>query len=399
MLMRSREPASPRRCASVVPRSLCVLQTGMQWFDSGSGGLDRVYFDLFNALPGQGIDVRGAVVGPSDVASLTNGRIRALAPADAGFAGRLLGTRRTLTELAANGNFHLVAAHFAFHIATALDRLRGLPLVMHFHGPWAEESRLEGQGAARAAVKRMVERYVFARAERFIVLSQAFAALLRGRYGVDERRIRIVPGSVDLARFATGMTRLEARAELGWPTGRPILLTIRRLAARMGLDRLIEAMGTIVRAEPDALLFIGGRGRMEAGLIAQVLDKGLGEHVRFLGFLPDHLLPIAYRAADINVVPTTALEGFGLTAAEALAAGTPSMVTPIGALPEVVSDLSPDLVFASGEIADLADGLIQALRGELSIPGTAACRAYAEDRFSTSVAAARVAAVYREVAR
>jgi glycosyltransferase involved in cell wall biosynthesis len=136
---------------------------------------------------------------------------------------------------------------------------------------------------------------------------------------------------------------------------------------------------------------------LEAVLRKQIEDSGLASHVRLLGFLPDADLPLAYRAAAINVVPTTALEGFGLTAAEALAAGTPSMVTPVGGLPEVVADLSSDLIFASCETPELAAGLIAALRGEIALPDSNACRAYAEARFANSLAAQRTAAVYREL--
>jgi glycosyltransferase involved in cell wall biosynthesis len=123
----------------------------------------------------------------------------------------------------------------------------------------------------------------------------------------------------------------------------------------------------------------------------------LEQHVRFLGFLPDDSLPLAFRAADVNVVPSIQLEGFGLTAAESLAAGTPSMVTPVGGLPEVVADLSADLVFRSSEVVDLVDGLAAVLRGDRRLPDGAACRCYAIDRFNVRRAAERTAAVYREL--
>jgi glycogen(starch) synthase len=173
---------------------------------------------------------------------------------------------------------------------------------------------------------------------------------------------------------------------------------VRRLAGRMGLDRLLAAMPAVARAHPDVLLLIAGKGRLAETLQQQTEALGMARHVRFLGFLPDADLPLAFRAADINVVPTTALEGFGLTAAEALAAGTPSMVTPVGGLPEVVADLSPDLVFASSDANDIAGGLSAALAGRLRLPDAAACVAYANARFDPALAVARTAAVYRELA-
>jgi glycosyltransferase involved in cell wall biosynthesis len=104
-----------------------------------------------------------------------------------------------------------------------------------------------------------------------------------------------------------------------------------------------------------------------------------------------------YRAADFNVVPTQALEGFGLASIEALAAGTPSIVTPVGGLPEAVGGLSRSLVLASADPRDIAAGLVAALSGTLPVPDAAACRAFARDHFSADLMARRTAAVYEEV--
>lgn len=64
-----------------------------------------------------------------------------------------------------------------------------------------------------------------------------------------------------------------------------------------------------------------------------IVDRGLSDNVELLGFVPDDLLPHIYRAADLSIVPTQALEGFGLIALEALAAGTPVIVSPVGGPP------------------------------------------------------------------
>ena len=391
--------AAEREATTSIARpDIRTLQIGMRWFGSGSGGLDRVFYDLANALPAQGVSVQGLVVQPADAAVQTGGRIKAFADDGAGLPGRLLGVRRAVRHCLRSGDIDLVAGHFALYLAPALGGLGDIPLVMHFHGPWAQESDFEGQKRLGIIAKKAVERFVYRRADRFIVLSNAFADLLMREYGVPHSRIRIVPGSVDLERFTDRFSKDAARAALRWPTDRPVLLAIRRLIARVGLDRLVEAMRTVKDAVPDVLLFIAGRGPLEGALRRQISEAGLEDNVRLLGFLPDEDLPVAYRAADINVVPTAALEGFGLTAAEALAAGTPSMVTPVGGLPEVVSGLSPDLVFTSCKTDDLAAGLIAAIRGDVALPNSAECRAYAETHFATSLAAERTAAVYRELA-
>jgi glycosyltransferase involved in cell wall biosynthesis len=214
---------------------------------------------------------------------------------------------------------------------------------------------------------------------------------------VHEDRIRVVPGAVDLARFRPVNTRTEARQTLGWPVDRPILLTVRRLFHRMGLRQLVEAMPVIKDHVPEVFLCIGGAGPIRPLLEARVRDLQLINNVRFLGFIPDDQLASAYHAADITVLPTVALEGFGLVAAESLAAGTPAMVTSVGGLPAVVEGLSQNLIFRSERSEDLASGLTAALRGHLRLPGEIECREYAERNFCRKIMAARTAAVYREL--
>ncbi len=379
-------------------RKLHALQLGLEWFTHGAGGgASRVMADLVRSLPAAGVAVCGTVAGPPDVKALTGGCVESFSAHGASIGRRLLGARQVVDRLLRCREVDVVAAHFALYAAPCLDRLGSVPLIMHFHGPWAAESRREGTGRAAAAAKYALERLVYRRAARVIVLSEAFALIAERDYGIAAQRVRVVPGSVDLARFAVRETRAEARIRLGWPADRKLLLTVRRLSARMGLDHLLEAMVRVVHAEPTVLLHIAGRGPQEAALRLQAEQLGLSGHVRFLGFLPDADLPLAYRAADVNLVPTTALEGFGLTAAEALAAGTPSMVTPVGGLPEVVAKLSPALMFQSSSAADLAAGLLGVLSRAVELPDAAECAAYAARHFSAQQMAAGVAAVYREV--
>ena len=98
----------------------------------------------------------------------------------------------------------------------------------------------------------------------------------------------------------------------------------------MGLEELIDAMKLIARRHPEALLLLGGSGPISSELQARIESHGLQQHVKLLGRVEDALLPLAYRAANLSVVPSRALEGFGLVTLESLAAGTPVYVTRVG---------------------------------------------------------------------
>ena len=376
-------------------QSIQTLQIGLGSVETAAGGAERIFSELAESLPRIGVGFCGLVASAST--SAPKGEMHSFGgPAD-GTRTRLLNCRRVASALLKTRRFDLVASHFALYALPVLDRIRGRRFVAHFHGPWAAESREEGAGQLSVKAKRSLEAMVYRRADRVITLSLAFAHLIQEEYGVRPEVIRIVPGCINVQRFAVDRTRLEARQQLGWPTNRRILVSVRRLTHRMGLDLLLDAMPEVIARFPDTLLCIGGKGKMREQLEAQTIELKLQNHVRFLGFIPEEELPLVYRAADLNVVPTRALEGFGLVAAEALAAGTPSLVSPVGGLPEVVSALSPELVFQSSKPADLARSIVRAFAGDLALPTSEECRAYAAQQFSSETMAQRTAEVYREL--
>jgi glycosyltransferase involved in cell wall biosynthesis len=288
----------------------------------------------------------------------------------------------------------LPVTHFALYALPCLDLFGDRPLVVHFHGPWASEARAEGQRPALTKVKMVVERTVLRRASAFITLSQAFAGVLEQDYGVAADRIRVIPGGVDCDRYAIPESSDEARRRLGWPSDRPIVLAVRRLVRRMGLEDLIDATAELRSRVPDVLVHIGGSGPLTDELEARVRALGLEHSVRLLGRIPEPDLPLAYKAATLTVMPSLTLEGFGLVAVESLAAGTPVLVTPIGGLPEVLRVLAPELVLPATGVVALAQGLTAALTGAISLPDAERCSDYARARFDWPVVSRQIRDVY-----
>jgi glycosyltransferase involved in cell wall biosynthesis len=370
-----------------------MLQVGMGWFGEEPGGLNRLYAGLLAALGTRAANVEGVVAGDADAAAAPS-NVRFFARRDASVIERLWACRRVVRERLARGDVEIVAAHFAPYAAPLLDLVGSRRFVFHFHGPWAAESAAERQRGFAVAVKRALERAVYRRASRFIVLSHAFAAVLCRDYGVAPEKIRIVPGGVDAARFAVDVTPAAARERLGLPRDRAIIGVVRRLVHRMGLEGLVDAMDSVHARVPDALLAIAGTGPLVGQLRARIQARGLDDHVRLLGFVADADLPLFYRACDLSIVPSLALEGFGLTTIESLAAGTPVLVTPVGGLPETVQALDAGLVLADARPATLAAGLADALRGALPLPSPQRCARYARTHFDWPVIAGRVLAAY-----
>jgi glycosyltransferase involved in cell wall biosynthesis len=175
-----------------------------------------------------------------------------------------------------------------------------------------------------------------------------------------------------------------------------VIVAVRRLVRRMGLENLIDAMAFVHRQSPDALLLIGGKGPLEGELRRRIQERNLEQHARLIGFIPDHQLPLAYRAADFSVVPTAALEGFGMIITESLACGTPCIGTDVGGIPEILRPFSESLLFESPRASGLADRINAVLQGRITLPDEQACRAYAVSRFAWSRVTQQVLAVFRE---
>jgi glycogen(starch) synthase len=360
------------------------------------GGAGRVISELMTHLPDAGFGFRGVMANQPNTA-LQHSTVHSFAPQRAGLIRRLQCARTSIRAAINEFKPEVVASHFAMYSAPGIDFLKNTLTISHFHGPWSDESLQEGDGNTAVAMKSYLEGAVYRRSHRVIVLSNAFGDLVTTRFGVDPGKVRLVPGSVDTKRFALDTPRSDSRSALDLPLDRPILVTVRRLVNRMGLSSLIDAMKYVVAVVPDVLLCIAGQGPLKRSLQAQAERLGLMRNIRFLGFVTEEALPHLFYAADINVVPTIALEGFGLVAAEAMAAGTPSIVTPVGGLPEVVSGLSQTLIFSGIKATDIAEGLIGALTGALRLPARQECREYIESRFTSRLMALRTAEVYSEL--
>ncbi len=223
-------------------------------------------------------------------------------------------------------------------------------------------------GATGTAMLWAIERACLRRARLVHVLSDFSAEQLWTLYAVPRERIVRIRGAAATDRFAPAPDRGAIRGALGLPTGRPLLLTVRNLEARMGLDNLIEAMRRLKARYPSAVLLIGGAGSLRGALEAQSEALGLGDCVRFLGFVPDADLPRYYQAADLFVLPTRELEGFGLVTVEALACGTPVLGTPVGATPEILRALCPSLVFRGTTPEVMAEDLERFLEDQQRDP-------------------------------
>jgi glycogen synthase len=373
-----------------------TLHMGMGWFSEEAGGLSRYSSGLARALSDGGDPSRILVTGTDRVGVASAGVAVPFSEKGAPIPRRLHAARTLLGRQLDEFRPDVCAFHFALYARRSIGLVKGRPWVCHFHGPWALESAAEGAHPLVAAIKsNLVEKPVYRSAPRLIALSRFFADILRDGYGVAEDRIRVVPGGFDAKPFMGAPDKFEAKVRLGLPADRPLLVCVRRLAHRMGLENLVDAIAVVRMSIPDVLLVIAGKGPIASEIARRIEERGLTRNVRMLGFVPDDDLPALYAAAEFSVVPTVSLEGFGLIVAESLACGTPVVATRAGALPELLEDFSPQLLARSPSSTDLAEVLEDALLGRVSRPPSGDCRDHA-GRWAWSDVLPRLKGIYRE---
>ena len=208
--------------------------------------------------------------------------------------------------------------------------------------------------------QRKYERGVLEEAYAINVLSQYSKSHIANEFpSIDLDRVHVIPGGVDTDRFRPATDRGALRAQLGLDDSVVELLTVRKLAPRMGLENLIKAMPRVTAAASDlgqrAHLTVCGDGALMPVLLDLAKELGVADAMTLAGRVSDGDLVRHYQASDLFVLPTAAMEGFGISTIEALSANLPVVGTPAGATPEILRAIDPALLTrdtSAGAIAD-----------------------------------------------
>ena len=100
-------------------------------------------------------------------------------------------------------------------------------------------------------------------------------------------------------------------------------------------------------------------GKLKTGLVALARSFGIEDHIHFVGFISEEKLPSYYQMADIFVLPTKELEGFGLVTIEALASGLPVVGTPVGGTKEIIGQFDSSFLFKGTDPNSIAELIME----------------------------------------
>jgi glycosyltransferase involved in cell wall biosynthesis len=245
-----------------------------------------------------------------------------------------------------------------------------VPKIYHFHSSWFDEERINSVGMARIPLGlklrlemiRIMEWVCYRFSRALFFLSEYSKNRFKDYYSLSSPDLIIIPGGVDLKYFhplEPEENNNAIREKLNLEKDVPLILTVRRLEERMGLENLILAVEILLKNNPDKIfqLAMVGKGSLQQRLENLIAEKKLSNTIRLTGLVPRETLPLYFRVADLFVLPTTAIEGFGLVTAEAFASGLPVMGTPVGATKEILARVDQNLILQGTSPESLAEGM------------------------------------------
>jgi glycosyltransferase involved in cell wall biosynthesis len=212
------------------------------------------------------------------------------------------------------------------------------------------------------SARKSIEKTVLNRSDQIVTLSEYTRKKLERTYNLLPSKVSVIPGGVDLERFRPSTNKIGIRTDLNLPQDPNIFFTVRNLVPRMGLAHLISAFKTVLSERRDLFLVIGGEGPLAPALRRQVEEYGIADFVSFAGYIPDDQLPRYYQMADLFILPTEELEGFGMVTLEALSSGLPVLGTPVGGTKEILAHLGPEFLFADSNPVSLADLILKTIQ-------------------------------------
>jgi phosphatidylinositol alpha-mannosyltransferase len=289
---------------------------------------------------------------------------------------------RRMTELFRAERFDLVHVHGGLAptfglIAPSAARRAGIPVVATFHS-WFPRS--VGYRVLRHPLQQLLDQH----AALVAVSDPVVQALSRYFSGTWE----IIPNGVDVGYFHPNGRRPGDALERG-----PRLLFLARLEPRNGLRTVLDAMPHILRRFPNARLTVAGEGPWRG--YYQRRARPLGAHVTFLGRVFDDR-PLHYGSADLYLCPTTRAS-FGVTLLEAMACGTPLVVSDNVGFRSVVGDGTEAIIVPNDDPAAWAETTIELIedperRAAMGCAGLAKANDFAWPRIAD-----RTLALYRRV--
>ena len=260
----------------------------------------------------------------------------------------------SVKDIIAGETFDVIHAHdwLSFLAGVEAKRISGKPLVVHVHATGFDQS------GGKAPDERVyaIEKIGFDAADRIIAVSQYTKNILISKYDVPADKIQVVHNGIDSGNYQ--MKETEDFSVPWKKPGQKMVLFVGRLTMHKGPDYFLRAARRVLDYHPNTMFVIAGSGDMEFQIIRQAAELGIAQNVFFAGFARGENLRRLYESADLYVLSSVS-EPFGITPLEALAHGTPVLISKQSGVSEV---LGHALKVDFWDIDEMANKIIAVLR-------------------------------------
>ncbi len=234
-------------------------------------------------------------------------------------------------------NYDVIHCHdwMAHFVGANLKHACKMPYVQSIHS--TEIGRCGGLYSDDSKAIHTIEYLSTYESCQVITVSHSLKEEICSIFNTPEDKVRVVYNGINPWEFDINMSleeRINFRRSIGVQDDEKMILFVGRLTYQKGVEYLIRAMPKILERH-NVKLVIAGSGDMRGYLEDLCYQLGVRHKVIFLGFVSGEMLKKLYKSADVVVIPSV-YEPFGIVALEAMAAGTPVVVSSVGGLREII---------------------------------------------------------------
>jgi glycosyltransferase involved in cell wall biosynthesis len=283
----------------------------------------------------------------------------------------------------------------------------GNPFIQTIHGVLADEYIQSSKSVFPSLRTKLsniflhhlarIEKDAATQATLIVTVSRYSAQKIVQLYGVDEKKIRVVPNGVDPQRFKPTENCGNFRNMISG-NSKHLILFVGSLIPRKGLHYLIEAAKQVIKENNETKFVIVGTGPLRKYLNSYSKEQGVQDKFVFLGDVPEVTLHQLYSCSDVYA-SSSIQEGQGISMLEAQATAKPVVAFNISAINEVVKNKETGLLVKpdSYELANAISCLLsdKSLREKMGRSG----REFVSKNFSWNVCAQKMFQIYSEVSK
>jgi glycosyltransferase involved in cell wall biosynthesis len=278
-------------------------------------------------------------------------------------------------------------------LAAKIAKRYGKPLVLTQHNTFIEYNNI--WDTAEKLNDLAIGKQVIKDADKIIVVSNATRNYVLS-LGADPEKTVVLHNGVDLNRFKPlPEVKSEMRKKLGIAGDADVVLTVRRLVYKNGIDTLLESAEIAVKKNPTLVFVVVGKGPDFGEVKERIAQLGIQRNFRLTGFVSDEDLPFYYNATDLFALPSKSGEGLPLVALEAMACGLPVVATDVGGTSEVLSEDYGKLVPPNSPVS-LAEAVLEFSRKDLATLKKK-LRTMVEQKYSWDQNVAKLGKIYEEL--